>query len=84
MYSHPPRVRNYTTASILILLLYFLGWGPGFIVNLILLPIAAFQKNSSDDVQGFGCLVWLLIICGIVPILLATGLSFILLRTMFR
>jgi hypothetical protein len=43
---------------------YFSGWWPGFPFNLIKLLRAAFEKDSSDSVYGFGCLVWLLIICG--------------------
>ena len=65
---HYPRTRDYTTAATLILILYFLGWLPGFIFNLIKLLIAACEKDSYDDVQGFGCLLWLLIVCGFGPI----------------
>ncbi len=61
---HYPRTRDYTTAATLILILYFLGWFPGFIFNVIKLLIAVFEKDSYDDVQGFGCLVWLLVVCG--------------------
>lgn len=68
MYS--PRTRDYTTAATLILILYFLGWFPGFIFNLIKLLIAAFEKDSYDSVQGFGCLVSLLLVCGFGPIAL--------------
>lgn len=67
---HYPRIRDYTPAATLILILYFLGWFPGFIFNLIKLLIAAFEKDSYDQVQGFGCLVALLIVCGFGPILL--------------
>ena len=63
-YPNPPRVRDYTTSAILILLLYFLGWAPGFIFNLVKLVIAAFEIGSYDRVEGLGCLVWLLFICG--------------------
>lgn len=69
MYYHLPRVRNYTKVACVILILYFTGWWPGFIFNLIKLLIAAFEKDSYDSVQGFGCLVWLLIICGFGPII---------------
>lgn len=70
-----PRTRDYTTAAILILILYFLGWFPGFFFNLIKLLIAVFEKDSYDFVQGFGCLVWLLIVCGFGPIVLL-GLTY--------
>jgi hypothetical protein len=82
MYYRPPRERDYTTAAILILFLYCLGWWPGFIFNLIKLLIAVGEKNASDSVQGFGCLVWLLLVCGIGPLVLAFGAYFILLRTL--
>ena len=65
-----PRTRDYTTAAILILILYFLGWFPGFLFNLIKLLIAAFEMDSYDHVQGLGCLVWLFIVCGIGPVAL--------------
>lgn len=65
-----PRTRDYTTAAILILILYFLGWLPGFLFNLIKLLIVAFEMDSYDSVQGLGCLVWLLIVCGFGPVAL--------------
>ena len=68
MYS--PRTRDYTTAATFILILYFLGWFPGFLFNLIKLLIAAFEKDSYDSVQGFGCLVLLLIVSVFGPIAL--------------
>ncbi len=67
MYRYP-RTRDYTAAATFILILYFLGWFPGFIFNLIKLLLAAWEKDAYDDVQGFGCLVWLLIVCGFGPI----------------
>lgn len=67
---YTPRMRDYTPAAILILILYVLGWLPGFLFNLLKLLIAAFEKDSYDIVQGFGCLVWLLIICGFGPMIL--------------
>ncbi len=69
------RTRDYTPAAILILILYFLGWFPGFIFNLIKLPIAAFESDAYDHVEGFGCLVWLLIVCGFGPIV-ALGFAY--------
>ncbi len=71
-----PRTRDYTTAAFLILVLYLLGWFPGFICNLLKLLIAAFEKDAYDYVEGFGCLVWLLIVCGFGPIVLF-GLAYI-------
>jgi uncharacterized membrane protein len=65
-----PRTRDYTTAAILILILYFLGWLPGFLFNLIKLLIAAFEMDSYDSVQGLGCLISLFIVCGIGPVAL--------------
>jgi hypothetical protein len=65
-----PRTRDYTSAATFILILYFLGWFPGFFFNLIKLLIATFEKDAYDHVQGFGCLVWLLIVCGFGPIAL--------------
>lgn len=70
-----PRTRDYTTAAFLILILYFLGWLPGFLINLIKLLIVAFEVDSYDSVQGLGCLVWLLIVCGFGPIALL-GLAY--------
>jgi hypothetical protein len=78
MYS--PRTRDYTTAAILILVLYFLGWFPGFMFNLIKLLIAVLEKDSYDYVQGFGCLVWLLVVCGFGPIALSGFAYFVLLH----
>jgi hypothetical protein len=63
-----PRTRDYTTAAFFTLLLYFLGWFPGLICNLFNLLIAAFEMGSYDSVEGLGCLVWLLIVCGFGPI----------------
>src|SRR2546429_6640020 len=67
MYNYP-RTRDYTTAATLILILYFVGWFPGFICNLIKLLIATWESDAYDYVEGFGCLVWLLIVCGFGPI----------------
>jgi hypothetical protein len=64
------RTRDYTTAATFILFLYFLGWLPGFIFNLVKLLIAAFEMDEYDQVQGLGCLVWLLIVCGFGPLIL--------------
>ena len=75
-----PRTRDYTTAAILILILYFLGWLPGFLFNLIKLLIAAFEMDSYDHVQGLGCLVWLLIVCGFGPVALFSIAYFALLH----
>jgi hypothetical protein len=47
---------------------------------LIKLLIAAFEKDSYDIVQGFGFLVWLLLVCGFGPIALCP-VSAILNRT---
>ena len=69
MYYRPPRVRDYTTSAILILLLYIFGWFPGFIFNLIKLLIATFEIESYDQVEGLGCLIWLLLVCGFGPII---------------
>src|SRR6266550_2319053 len=67
MYNYP-RTRDYTTAATLILILYFVGWFPGFICNLMKLLIATWESDAYDYVEGFGCLVWLLIVCGFGPI----------------
>jgi hypothetical protein len=66
----PPTYRDYTTASILILLLYVTGWLPGLIFNCIKLMQASLESDDYDHVSGFGCLVALLIVCGIGPIAL--------------
>ncbi|HWS83680.1 MAG TPA: hypothetical protein VN207_05420 [Ktedonobacteraceae bacterium] len=67
MYNYP-RTRDYTTAATLILILYFVGWFPGFICNLMKLLIATWESDAYDYVEGFGCLIWLLIVCGFGPI----------------
>lgn len=77
-----PRTRDYTTAATLILILYLLGWLPGFLFNLLKLLIAAFEMDSYDHVQGFGCLVALLLICGFGPIVLF-GLAYFLLLHLY-
>ena len=64
------RTRDDTAAAPLILILSILGWLPGFLFNLLKLLIAAFAIDSYDSVQGFGCLVWLLVGCGFGPIVL--------------
>lgn len=63
-----PTYRDYTTASILILLCYLCGWLPGLIFNCIKLMQASL--DDADYTEGFGCLVALLIVCGIGPIAL--------------
>jgi hypothetical protein len=72
MYQPPiyryPRTRDYTTSATVILILYLIGWVPGFIANLFILLGAAWMKDAYDHVEGFGCLVWLLIVCGFGPI----------------
>ena len=68
-YSPPYRIptyRDYTLASWLILLLYMTGWLPGLIFNCIKLMQASL--DDADYTEGFGCLVALLIVCGIGPI----------------
>ena len=70
------RTRDYTPAAILILILYSMGWFPGLICNLIKLLIATFESDGYDHVEGFGCLVWLLIVCGFGPIV-AFGIAYV-------
>jgi hypothetical protein len=77
-----PRTRDYTTIAAIILIFYFLGWLPGLLFNLFLLLIAAFERKAYDYVQGFGCLVWLLIMCGLGPIALF-GLAYFLLLYLY-
>src|SRR5260370_22339550 len=67
MYNYP-RTRDYTTAATLILILYFVGWFPGFICNLMKLLIATWESDAYDYLEGFGCLVCLLLVCGFGPI----------------
>ena len=72
--------RDYTRAATLTLLLYFLGYIPGLVVNLINLASAASAKSHYGSAPGFGCLVWLLIVCGLGPVVLFFGAYFILLH----
>ena len=53
-----------------VLVLYLLGWVPGFIANLGALAVVFFSRY--DEQQGRGCLVTLFLIVGCgVPIVLA-------------
>ncbi len=65
-----PTYRDYTTAATLILLCYLCGWLPGLIFNCIKLMQASLESGEYDHVEGFGCLVALLIVCGIGPVAL--------------
>lgn len=76
------RTRDYTAAALFILILYFCGWFPGLVFNMIKLLIATFEKDDYDSVEGYGCLVWLLIVCGFGPII-AFFLSYFIIMHLF-
>jgi hypothetical protein len=74
----PPSHRDYTTAAVLILVLYILGWFPGLVFNLIKLLQALFERGAYERVSGFGCLVALLLVCGIgLPVLVYFALFYL-------
>lgn len=77
-----PRIRDYNGTALVILILYLVGWIPGFIVNAIQLVVALFEKDSYDNTRGFGCLVWLFLICGLGP-LVGFALAFIALHFLY-
>ena len=62
--------RDYTLISIIILVLYWVFWLPGLIVNIIMLNEAR-QKVRESGVRpsGMGCL-WALLLFNVVPLLL--------------
>ena len=74
--------RDYTRAATLTLILYFLGYLPGLVVNIINLLSAVSTKNSYGHAPGLGCLAWLLVVCGIGPVALF-GLAYFLLLHLY-
>ncbi len=56
-----------------VLVLYLLGWVPGFIANLGALTVVLFSRY--DEQQGRGCLITLFLIvgCGVPVVLFLLG-----------
>lgn len=62
--------RDYTTMSLIILVLYWIFWLPGLIVNIIMLNEARNEQSSTGiRPNGMGCL-WALLLFNVVPLLL--------------
>lgn len=61
--------RSYVTPAIVALILYFCCYFPGLIVNIVYL-VAAWdtRQQVKRAPEGLGCLVALLLVCGIGPI----------------
>ena len=67
--------REYSSVAVIILLLYFFGWFPGLLVNLLVMLQAAL-KPDHYEVSGFGCLVALFFVCGIgMPLFIYVALQ---------
>jgi hypothetical protein len=60
--------RDYTGKALFTLLLYFCGYLPGLLVNIILLFLAWGDRDRFGDAPGSGCLVGLILVCGLGPI----------------
>jgi hypothetical protein len=68
-YLTPPP--DYTGFAFAILLLYFLAYLPGLVVNIVKLFQARETKRQYGYTpNGYGCLITLLIVCGIIPVVL--------------
>lgn len=68
-YLTPPP--DYTGSAFAILILYFLGYLPGLVVNIVKFFQARETKRQYGYApSGYGCLLTLLIACGIVPVVL--------------
>jgi hypothetical protein len=68
-YLTPPP--DYTGFAFAILILYFLGYLPGLVVNIVKLFQARETKRQYGYTpSGYGCLITLLIVCGIIPVVL--------------
>ncbi len=56
---------SYTTPAVLILILYWLGWLPGFVANIIFLVLAnGTKRRIGRRPDGYGCLIALMFFCG--------------------
>lgn len=63
--------RSYTTPAVITMLLYFVGWVPGLVANLIYLTAAnRDQRMSGVEPEGKGCLIQLLLAFVALPLLL--------------
>jgi len=60
--------RDYTGRALFTFFLYTAGYLPGLVVNIILLFLASADKDQYGDAPGFGCLVGLLLVCGVGPV----------------
>ncbi len=57
--------KSFTTPAIFTLILYFFGWVPGLIANIVYFNEAnAIQKRTGKEPEGKGCLLALLILFG--------------------
>jgi hypothetical protein len=58
-------MRSFTTPAVITMILYFVFWLPGLIVNLVYLNEArALQRQTGREPDGKGCLVALLVVMG--------------------
>lgn len=74
----PPR--SFTNSAVIVLVLYFILWLPGFIANLLYLREARQAENAADqNLPGTGCLTWMFYLFGLLP--LVVGIGLILLTT---
>ncbi len=65
--------RDYTNTAILVLILYWVLWLPGLIVNIIMLnEVNQVERDTGTRPEGKGCLVALLWF-NVVPLLLVCG-----------
>ena len=60
--------RDFTGKALFTFFLYFCGYLPGLVVNIILLFLAWGDKDRYGEAPGIGCLVGLLLVCGIGPV----------------
>jgi hypothetical protein len=65
-----PSSENYVRAAILALILYFVLWAPGFLVNAVYLSRALGEERRTGQApEGKGCLIALLVAGLVVPVM---------------
>lgn len=68
------RNKSYISAAVLTLILYWIFWLPGLIVNVMYLNEASRnQQIGGEKLPGVGCL-WLLLILNLLPLLALCGI----------
>lgn len=69
------RQKSFTTPAVITFVLYCIGWVPGLFVNFMYLDEAKKVKAATrQKPEGYGCLVAMLIMLGIIPGIVSVGL----------